>query len=438
MLATTTVLALALIATPEEAYALLDEVPALVEADDLSGALAKAEQAVAADPENFDAMSIAAALAEKTGDLQRALELQKSILAFDANADEARLAIARLEFVLGNKDAARAMTEELLERHPQSEEALALRKSIRIGKPFEAPASPPESPLKPLVRLDFVTGYDTNPTLLSEEATGGAVGGAQAEDVAITTLDGTVGFFHAGKDRPLTVLGRVRTTRAFDPSPSVQNALASTVGVSGIGRRRLAENVLGIADLRYQALWTDGYGNFIQHFIAPSALASYETGIHQLRALAGLEMRFFDENVSDSVTPRLALRDTIDLGDLMLIFDVGGRLAIDITSADGEFDTDYVGSQELSTLLFGQYELAENFTAFAATDFRWRSFDTRVNGDGEQFDPRETLIQILAGLRYRLDIFELHLEYSYSTAQASVVRAFDRQQITGGVRVWYY
>lgn len=438
MFATTTIFALVLFGSPEEAYALLEEVPGRIEADDLAGALAKAEAALAADPENFEAMSIAAALAERTGDLTRALELQQAILALDPNADEARLAIARLELALGNRDAARVMNEELLKRHPQSEEGLALRKAIRVGKVVEAPAPEEGSPIGPLVRLDLVTGYDSNPTLRNEDATGGAIDGGAAEDVAIMTVDGTVGFFAKGKDRPFTVLGRVRTTRAFDPSASVQNSLASTVGLSAIGRRRLAENVTGIADLRYQALWTDGYGNFIQHFVAPSALATYDTGIHQLRGLAGLELRFFDEAISDSVTPRLAVRDTIELGKGLVIVDVGGRLGIDTTGEDTEFDTDYVGSRELSTLLFGQYELAERLTAFAATDFRWRSFDTRVNARGEQFDPSETVVQVLAGLRYRLDIYELHVEYSYSTAQASIARAFDRQQITGGVRVWYY
>ncbi|MEO0814404.1 MAG: hypothetical protein AAFY60_16195, partial [Myxococcota bacterium] len=208
----------------------------------------------------------------------------------------------------------------------------------------------------------------------------------------------------------------------------------------------VGEKSLLIGDLRYQSLFVDNFNDRIQHFVAPSGLLTYDLGVHQLRALAGLELRFLDGdlNVSDSVTPRLAVRDTIRLGKALLIADVGARLAVDITDndVDGlEFDTDFVGGQELSTLLFGQYEIAKRFTGFVATDFRWRALGTRINdpqGIAAEVSPAETVIQVLAGLRYRLDIFELHVEYAYSTALASEQRSYTRNQITGGVRVWYY
>ncbi|MEM6733261.1 MAG: tetratricopeptide repeat protein [Myxococcota bacterium] len=440
-----------LLSTPEQAYALLEDVPSLVEAGAVTDAREKAEEALGLDPENFEALSIAAALAERAGDLSRALELQERILEIDPNADEARLASARLLLALGRRDDARVRNEALLDRHPQSEEGLALRKAIVIGEVVTSDAPAEEAPLQALVRFDTVTGYDSNPTLANQDATGGAANARGVEeDVAILNLDGSIGFYVKGKNRPLTVLARVNTTRAFDDSDTVANALASTFGVSAIGRQELGENLLGTLDLRYQALFVDGFNDFFQHFAAPSALVTYQAGAHQLRALAGVELRFFDgiagldgvgtqgdPTPNDSITPRLALRDTIDLGRGTVILDVGARLGVDLDE-DTALGSRFVGSQELSSLVFGQYELFEDFTAFGGTDVRWRAFDTFTNADGVDVDARETVVQLFAGVRYEISIYELHAEYGYSTALAGNLREFDRQQVTGGVRVWYY
>ncbi|MEL6547286.1 MAG: tetratricopeptide repeat protein, partial [Myxococcota bacterium] len=321
MLGTTALLITALLATPEEAYAILEDVPLLIKAGELDEAYAKSLAALEADAENFEALSLAAALAEKTGKPEKALELQRSILALDSNADEARLAIARLELALGNREAAQQMNESLLERHPQSEDGLKLRRAIRMGTTAPEPEPVESSAVKPLVRLDMVTGYDSNPTLLND--TDGAVGTASVEDAAILTMDGSVGFYVDGKERPFTLLARVRNTSTFDGSDAVTSSLPSTVGLSAIARRRVGEKSLLIGDLRYQSLFVDNFNDRIQHFVAPSGLLTYDLGVHQLRALAGLELRFLDGdlNVSDSVTPRLAVRDTIRLGKALLIAD---------------------------------------------------------------------------------------------------------------------
>ncbi|MEM6532832.1 MAG: tetratricopeptide repeat protein [Myxococcota bacterium] len=422
-------LALMLLASPEQAYALLDEVPPLLESGDIELARSKTDEALRLDPENYDALVLAAALAEGAGDLARALSFHERLLELDANADDSRLAVARLHLKRGEFEQARARNEELLERHPQSEDGLALRKAIKARV---APADSSGTGYSPLVRLDLISGYDSNPTLRNEEATGGAAVETEAPSVAILTMDGTVGFYDEGKDRPLTVLGRVRTTRPFDDDEAVGNALASTIGVTAIGRRRLSKQIVGLVDLRYQGLFVDGFQDFVQHFVAPSLLATYDTGPHQLRALLGAELRFFDGLVNDSVTPRLSLRDTLRVGRGLIVADIGGRLGIDL-GEDTDAGSRFVGSQEGSFLLFGQYDFLERLTGFVGTDIRWRAFDT-FNGN----DPRETLLQVFAGLRYKLGIYELHAEYGYSQALAGALREFDRQQVTAGVRVWYY
>ncbi|MEL6339981.1 MAG: tetratricopeptide repeat protein [Myxococcota bacterium] len=419
-------------ATDEQPKDPMQTLAPLIDAGRFDAALEEARARLESDPNNVEFLSITAGLASKLQRYDEARDMLQRALELDSNADDIRIRLVLVYLALGEREQARRVATVLEERHPGSKESAQVQAYLDD--------EPAEAQTRLFARADLTTGYDSNPTLLNDDAVGGAAGEIDAPATGFVTLDGVVGLAGAGESRPFAVLGRVRSTLPFaaedDESDAVGLALPSVLSVSAIGRRSLSEELLGTLDLRYRAIFVDGFGEFVQHFVAPTMLGTYRLGIHRIRALAGAELRFFgidgDSGLfspNDSVTPRLALRDTIVLGDVILVADVGGRLNLDVED-ENEGGSRFVGYRELSVLGFAQGEILEELTALAGVDWRARSFDDFA---GEGAD--ETVLRIFAGLRYRIDAFELHAEYGWT--QSRDARRYDRQQISGGLRYWY-
>ncbi|MEM6732592.1 MAG: hypothetical protein AAF658_13625, partial [Myxococcota bacterium] len=140
--------------------------------------------------------------------------------------------------------------------------------------------------------------------------------------------------------------------------------------------------------------------------------------------------RFFgNDGANDSATPRVAFRDTILLGDLLMVFDVGARLNLDLGDGDAP-GSRFVGFTEGSVLAFAGYEVLESARVFLGVDLRVRGFDEFL-GDGE----RERTVRAFGGVRYRIGPAEVHAEYGYS--RSSGARDFQRNIASGGVRWWF-
>lgn len=432
------------LASPEAAYEKLDFAVEVAAAGDIDAARRLVDEALELDPQNTEALALSAKLAELSGDLDAAERELQTLLSLDPQDDAARFALARVLNRRGKRVAAAEVNDALLERHPQHVDALLLRRSIRAGREPYTAEETSTAPFAPFVRVDVSTGYDSNPTLRGDPAAGSAFAVESGEGAPVLSTDAAIGLSAGGDARPWTALATVRNTRAISPESSApQDSLASSIGAAAIARRGFGGGLLGTLDLRYQALYTDGFGNFIQHYAAPSILGAYDLGDHTLRALVGFELRKSGDyaGINDSVAPRVALRDTWTVADFMVIADLGARTGIDLGDSDDPGSA-FVGSQELSGLLFAQWQGTEALSLFAGSDLRWRAFDdfltARPDGTSVVRTSKETVLRLFAGVRYRFDVLELHAEYGFGKAFAGRLRAYERHQATAGVRVWYY
>ncbi|MEO1333429.1 MAG: tetratricopeptide repeat protein [Myxococcota bacterium] len=395
---------------------------------DFEGALRVVENAIEVDPDDIELIVLAAKLAVAIDSWARSVTLLERALELDPNDDEARAALARGYAELGDDEAARQTNAVLLQRQPNSSDGAAIAERLESTDRFQ---------ITPFGRAEVATGYDSNPTLLDE--TGGTVGDTDAPGAAFLVLDGVVGITERRREHRFTLLGRVRSQLPLGVSdeddPAVANALPSSLSATAIGRLRLAPDWLAAIDLRYQALFVDGFDTWVQHFVAPSGFITWSLGRHELRLLAGAELRALNDErngvpaANDSLAPRLALRDSVVFGPLLLVGDVGLRLNVDLDE-DDDPTSRFVGYTEFSALVYAQYALTESLQGLVGFDGRTRGFDD-FGGESD----RENVGQAFVGLRYRLDSLEFHAEYGLT--RSSGAREFERQIVSGGVRLWY-
>ncbi|MBI5511928.1 MAG: tetratricopeptide repeat protein [Deltaproteobacteria bacterium] len=420
MTLTVVVLLASIGAAPADAAESLLAAERALSAGDLEQADRALAAALAADPENVDALQAAALVALQLGDAARAVALLERALALDPNNDDARIELARALAQGGDLAKSRATIAAVLERHPRLISALSLDKEIRAGA-VSAPSRP--SPWRFSGRAGLSTLYDSN---ISLDA--GRSRDVSHQRAALLDQEAAAAVGHAAGPLPATLFVQLRNTTPLS-NQDIARKLAPSIVLAGlVGTHAIGDLSLGV-DARYQELFTDGFGTHLQQLLSPSLFAGYRVAGQDLRLLVGVERRrpygVFGSDLS--LTTKATLRDTLALGALSLTVDVAGRRDRSgaANTAGAELRTDF---DELDATLYAEYAAFSHLAAFVAADLQARKFDTGL---------KESTYNGLAGGRYELGLVELHAEYSFTKNLSDALHSYDRHQVTFGVRAYY-
>ncbi|MEK7704426.1 MAG: tetratricopeptide repeat protein, partial [Myxococcota bacterium] len=137
----------------------LERAEVALDAGDLAQASDILDEALAADPDDVDALWAAARLELRRDHRERGIELLRRVLDLDPYNDEAHFDLAQALFDDGERAAARASVDSLLERHPQYPPALLLKLGM---DGYIAAPSARRSPWRPQLRAGVSAGYDSN------------------------------------------------------------------------------------------------------------------------------------------------------------------------------------------------------------------------------------------------------------------------------------
>ncbi|MBI3179827.1 MAG: tetratricopeptide repeat protein [Deltaproteobacteria bacterium] len=340
------------------------------------------------------------------------------LLKLDPNNDDARLALAHVLWRVGLAQDAQGRVGEVLARHPQHQPALALRRQL-----VEGAVAPTASRLRPQARVGVAAVVDTNlgldpdvverasklATLAQIEASGGVVS---------PTLSGFLLLSSAIPMRDAAVLGELAPTRV----------------AAEVVARYPAANFEAAVDLRYEELFANAFSTRLQRTVGPSVWGTLKLlPMHHLRLLAGVDLR---QPVADfgaaSIMPKVSLRDNLRLGRLSVTSDVAARMSrsAGATGTDTPLRTDF---EEAALALATTFALSDEVALTAVVEGQGRRF----RDDPTAGDLKETTLFGLAGARYVLDRVELHAEYAYTRNLSHRLYAYDRHQVSMGVRAWY-
>ncbi len=398
---------------------------------DVRGARHAVDEALAVDPQNTDALLLAARLARKTGEPEVAIQHLNQLIALDPDDDDARYEMALAHAEVGDKAAAGSALDGLLAREPQREEAVTAKARLTSGSQIEGidPGG-----LRPLARVGLGMTYDSNVLLASN-----VVPTNTGHSTPTVDVDAAIGFTvgHASQlngMKPLTLIARLTDQTSTESSATIRGVVPSTLGLIAIGLHRFGDYQTAL-DLRYTELWVDSFADHIQREVAPTVWAARTLGAHTLRALAGLEYRK-SANVTgvagpDNITYEGALRDSINLHPVQLIVDLRGDInkgTGDVPQTDSGNNAGLVGFKELAAMAYAWTPIVSTLSAFGLGEVTGRKFDS---------DLKETTWRAELGVRYAFDVFELHGEYEFMKNVSNAARSFDRNLVSVGIRYWY-
>jgi len=403
------------------AQAALDAAAAAVDRGDLPTAALRLKEAIAADPDDVEALSAAGLVALRLFDNSEAVRLFDRVLALDPYDDEARLHRTTALWRLGDATRARGSINDLLARQPAWPQALALNTHLDERAELAAP-----SPWRPLARVDVSGGYDSNLMLLSS-----SVAEASQSSTALMAVDASLGTAYAANGRPVSAFAHVTSLQS--PDKQLADWTSTLVGGALIGRQWLDE-LEAVVDLRYDELFTNSFATHRQRVMSPTLYGSLPLGTTQrLRLLVGADYRmlFNSPQSPDNVTLRLGVRDTLTIGRVTAALDLEGRRnwATTNTTAATLRSAEFL---EGAAHVTADTTLVGELAAQALAGGSWRRLYQSAGGNHErQLDGQ-------VGLRYGLGWAELHAEYAFTKNFADQSAfSFTRHAVFAGVRAWF-
>lgn len=401
--------------SPDE---LLDTATQAFDAGDLETAALALTEAIAADPQNVDALEAAALVALRQNDPGRAVEYLTKLLELDPQNDDARLELGRAQWLAGNHDDGQKSVDAVLERHPRLIEALTLDKEMRV-----AAVAPPErqNPLQFSARAGVSGIYDSNPMLDP-----GLPGTSTKTEAKLLNTGLAAALRYAAGPVPFSVFAELDSNAPATERDDVGAYALTTVTAGFVAERGLGGLSVGL-DARYAELYTDVFDKHRARVMSPSLFVTYTLFGQHLRLLGGAELRTPDQALDseNNTTLKAGLRDSFLAGPVTVLVDLAGRKNQSASGSSSVLRTDFSeidGTVCLDTPLF------DTLAGFLVVDALGRKFD-----DGLQ----ESTYHALLGLRYGFGSFELHGEGGVTRNLSDADHDFTRYQLGLGVRAYY-
>jgi len=405
-----------------EAQASLARAENLIAQNDMAGASLALTEAIAADPEEIDTLQAAALVAMTLGDAERAVEYLEKVMTLDPNNDDARLELARAQWLAGSRERGGESLATLLERHPHNIAALTLDKEMRAGT-LSVPTPP--AAWSASARAGVAAIYDSNLSLDP-----GLVPSVSDRKAALMNVELAAQTSYGRGPVPVTLLADMNSELPFDKTAALADLAPTTVGGAVIAQHRLADLAVGF-DGRYDELFTAMFSTHLQRSLAPSLFGAYRLAGQELRLLAGLEWRQPEGvlGTRNNLTTKLGLRDTLKRSELTALLDVTARRNRSGAAASSPeaaaLRTDF---DEIGATAYVEYAFTMPLAAFLTLDGQARKFNAGV---------KESTYNAMAGGRYELGSVELHAEYAFTKNLSDSQHSYDRHQVTVGVRGYY-
>ncbi len=389
------------LAAPADADALLARAEHALATAELMTARRALQDALAADPDNVDALFAAGMLAREAKDPE-AVTLFTRLLALDPGADEARLQLALALHEAGDTEGAKRVLDEVLARHPELSEALVVQGLI---------AAPPKPTRRWRfgARLGLGAGYDSNLAIAPSDERAAGLG----------LLDVTLHETYDTMARPFTLIAHLASTQALTDRREVSPYTSSVLGLGVIGRHYI-DNLEAVLDVRYDEFFTDSFDTHRGRSISPSLYGAVPLGErHRLRLLLGADVRRVAGGQTSldgttqlepsSTVARAGLRATVALGRAVAKAELIARRSF--AQKDGA-EVSSLTSREVDFLDLGgrgtaDLAITDELSGFAHAGLVHRSFS-----DGE----REGEFTLTSGLGLGLDLtaVELLAEYLFT------------------------